>query len=93
VDYFGRVFLRGKEESVRADVPDLYTSGTVVNLNEFHAAILKGDCSNPTVAPSVRSNLTAILGREAAYRRSEVTLADLVKEGKKMEPDLKGLRS
>lgn len=92
VDYFGRVFLRGKEESVRADVPDLYTSGTVVNINEFHAAILKGDCSNATVAPSVRSNLTAILGREAAYRGTEVTLAGLVKEGKKMEPDLRGLK-
>jgi predicted dehydrogenase len=93
VDYFGRVFLRGKEESVRADVPDLYTSGTVVNIAEFHAAILKGDASNPTVAPSVRSNLTAVLGREAAYRGTELTLDALLKEGKKLEPDLKGVKA
>lgn len=93
VDYYTRVFLRGKEESVRADVGDLYTSGVVVNINEFHDAVTQGDYSNPTVAPSVRSNLTAVLGREAAYRAGELTLAELRKEGKRLEPDLKGLKT
>ena len=65
----------------------------MVNINEFHDAVTKGDCSNPTVVPSVRSNLTAILGREAAYRREELTLAALLKEGKKLEPNLKGLKA
>ena len=74
-------------------IGDLYTSGVVVNINEFHNAIVKRDCSNPTVVPSVRSNLTAVLGREAAYRRDELTLAALLKEGKKLEPNLKGLKS
>jgi len=92
-DYYSGVVLRGPETAVRGSVGDLYTSGAVVNINEFHDAILKGDCSNPTVAPSVRSNLTAILGREAAYRRDELTLAALLKEGKKLEPDLKGLKA
>ena len=78
---------------MRAKVGNLYESGTVVNINEFHDAILKGDCSNPTVVPSVRSNLTAVLGREAAYRREELTLAALLKEGKKLEPNLEGLKS
>jgi hypothetical protein len=41
----------------------------------------------------VRSNLTAVLGREAAYRRSELTLAALIKEGKKLEPDLRGVKA
>ena len=91
-DYYTGVMLRGPETAVRATVGDLYMTGTVVNINEFHAAILKGDCSNPTVLPSVRSNLTAILGREAAYRQDELTLAALLKEGKKLEPDLKGLK-
>jgi len=92
-DYYSGVVLRGPETAVRGSVGDLYTSGAVVNINEFHDAILKGDCSNPTVAPAVRSNLTAILGREAAYRRDELTLAALLKEGKKLEPDLKGLKA
>ena len=92
-DYYTGVTLRGPETAVRGSVADLYTSGTVVNINEFHDAILKGDCSNPTVVPSVRSNLTAILGREAAYSGRELTLASLLKQGKKLEPNLKGLRS
>jgi predicted dehydrogenase len=92
-DYYTGVTLDGPETRVRAKVGNLYDSGTVVNINEFHAAILKGDCSNPTVVPSVRSNLTAILGREVAYRRKELTLAALLKEGKKLEPNLKGLKS
>ena len=92
-DYYTGVVMRGPETAVRATVGDLYTSGAVVNINEFHDAVVKGDCSNPTVAPSVRSNLTAILGREAAYRRDELTLAALLKEGKKLEPNLNGLKA
>jgi myo-inositol 2-dehydrogenase / D-chiro-inositol 1-dehydrogenase len=92
-DYYTGVLLRGKETAIRGEVADLYKDGAVVNINEFHAAVTKGDCSNPTVAPSVRSNLTAILGREAAYRRDEMTLAALIKKGKKLEPNLKGLKS
>jgi hypothetical protein len=45
------------------------------------------------VAPSVRSNLTAILGREAAYRGGELTFAELLREGKKLEPDLRGVKA
>jgi len=93
LDYFGRVFLRGKEESIRVDVGDLYTSGAVANIHEFHRAVTAGDYTNPTVAPSVRSNLTAVLGREATYRRTELTLAELIAEGKKLEPNLSGLKS
>jgi predicted dehydrogenase len=91
-DYYSGVTMRGPETAVRGTVGDLYTSGVVVNINEFHDAIIKGNCSNPTVVPSVRSNLTAILGREAAYRRGELTLAALLKQGKKLEPNLKGLK-
>jgi hypothetical protein len=40
----------------------------------------------------VRSNLTAVLGREASYRRTELTLAGLIKEGKRLEPDLAGVK-
>jgi predicted dehydrogenase len=92
-DYYTGVTLRGPETAVRATVADLYSSGTVVNINEFHDAVLKGDYANPTVAPSVRSNLTAILGREAAYGGKELTLAALLKEGKKLQPNLGGLKS
>lgn len=90
MDYYSGVLMRGKETVVRGNVDDLYTSGAVININEFYDAVTKGDCSNPTVVPSVRSNLTAVLGREAAYRRTELTLEALIQEGKKLEPDLSG---
>ncbi len=92
VDYYSGVLLHGREAVVRGEVGDLYTSGVVVNINEFYDAVRKGDCANKTVVPSVRSNLTAILGRESAYRKQELTLAALLKEGKKLEPNLKGLK-
>jgi predicted dehydrogenase len=91
-DYFGKVWIRGKEFYDGGETGNLYTTGTQVNIREFHESITQGKWDNPTVAPSVRSNLTAILGREAAYRGGEVTLAALLKEAKKLEPDLKGLK-
>lgn len=93
VDYFGSVTLRGKETALRENVDDLYTSGTKINIDEFHKAVTDADHSNPTVVPSVRSTLTAVLGREAAYRKKELTLEALLKEEKKLEPDLNGLKS
>lgn len=91
-DYYSDVVVRGKE-FYRGSNPDLYTSGAKVNIREFHQAITEGRFDNPTVAASVRSNLTAILGREAAYRQGELTLAGLVRAGKRLQPDLRGLKS
>lgn len=70
----------------------LYTEGTVVNIDEFHQAITKGDFSNPTVAPSVRSNLTCVLGRTAGYEKREVTWAEIIDKKEVLTPDLKGLK-
>ncbi|MBI3849463.1 MAG: Gfo/Idh/MocA family oxidoreductase [Verrucomicrobia bacterium] len=92
-DYYTGVMMRGKEDAVRAIVGDLYKDGAVANINEFHEAILKGDCSNSTVAPSVRSNLTAILGREAGYKGGEITWNALLKKNQKLQPNLKGLKA
>lgn len=91
-DYFSEVWIRGKD-FMRERVDNLYTTGAQVNIREFREFIAQGKCDNPTVAPSVRSNLTAVLGREAGYRKTEVTLAQLIKEGKKLEPDLKGAKA
>lgn len=91
-DYYGEVLVRGKD-FYRGNNPDLYTSGAKVNIREFHDAISRGRVDNPTVAASVRSNLTAILGREAAYRQGELSMASLLRAGRRLEPDLKGLRA
>ncbi len=91
-DYFSGVLLKGKE-AYKGLEPNLYTTGTETNIREFHQFITTGNYSNTTVAPSVRSNLTAILGREAAYRRTEVTWHQLLQENARLEMDLRGLRS
>jgi myo-inositol 2-dehydrogenase / D-chiro-inositol 1-dehydrogenase len=91
-DYYSDVWLRGKD-FYHGNNPELYTSGAKVNIREFHHFITGGKFENPTVAPSVRSNLTAILGREAGYKRGEITLAKLIKEGKRLKPNLTGLKT
>ncbi|MCL5096898.1 MAG: Gfo/Idh/MocA family oxidoreductase [Candidatus Omnitrophica bacterium] len=92
-DYYSDVFIRGNEPYKGGNVGNLYTTGAQTNIREFHQFIAGGNYQNPTVAPSVRSNLTAILGREAAYRGGELTLDALLREGKKLEPDLTGVKS
>jgi len=92
-DYYTGVWLRGNDQALRENVGDLYTSGVIVNINEFYDAIVSGNCANATVAPSVRSNLTAIMGREAGYRGGELTWQALLKQNKHLEPNLKGLKA
>ncbi len=92
-DYFSNVWIRGNEPFPGGNVGNLYSTGAQTNIREFHQFVVAGKCDNPTVAPSVRSNLTAVLGREAAYRGGELTWADLIREGKKLELDFRGVRS
>ncbi len=91
--YFGEVKVLCDDAYNGGKMANLYTDGVVNNIATFHKAITSGDCSNPTVAPSVRSNLTTILGRTAAYRRDEVTWDEIIKANEKWEADLKGLKA
>lgn len=90
-DYYSNVYIRGEEVYDGGNVGNLYTTGAQANIQEFHQFIAERKYENPTVAPSVRSNLTAVLGREAASRGRELTLSELVKENQKLEPDLRGV--
>lgn len=64
---------------------NLFTDGVISNIATFYESITKGDFSNPTVAPSVRSNLTTILGRTAAYKKAEVTWDEMLTASEKWE--------
>ncbi len=96
-DYYTHVWIDGmpecRYEGGKWKHGALYEDGTVVNIKEFHEAVTKGDCSNPTVAPSVRSNLTCVLARTAAYRKREYSWDEMMKEQERWEPDLKGLKA
>jgi myo-inositol 2-dehydrogenase / D-chiro-inositol 1-dehydrogenase len=91
--YFGIVHIIGEKSYKGGKLGNLYTDGAVQNIADFHASITKGDYSNPTVAPSVRSNLTTILGRLAAYRKAEVTWDDMLKTAEKLEFPTAGLKA
>ncbi|MBK9137873.1 MAG: Gfo/Idh/MocA family oxidoreductase [Verrucomicrobia bacterium] len=93
--YAGKVTLRTKDDAFNGDSRNLYQDGAVRNIATFHQSIAKGDFSNPTVAPSVRSNLTTILGRMAAYRRGkeEVTWTEMMNRAEKWEFPLGQLKA
>ena len=90
--YASHVAIRGALPYEGGESPHLYEEGAVRNIATFHDDITQGRFSNSTVAPSVRSNLTTILGRTAAYRRAEVSWDELVKTQEKLDPKLHGLK-
>jgi predicted dehydrogenase len=73
-------------------VVGLYGNGAKRNVAKFHECITKGDCSNPTVKPSIDATLATILGREAAAKRKTVTWGEMMKANKKVPVDLTGLK-
>jgi myo-inositol 2-dehydrogenase / D-chiro-inositol 1-dehydrogenase len=92
-DYTGAVTIRGKHPYEGGRMTNLYTSGAQRNIESFYNAITSGKYDNPTVVPSVRSNLTSILGRTAAYRGREVSWSEMITECETLKPDLTGLKS
>jgi myo-inositol 2-dehydrogenase/D-chiro-inositol 1-dehydrogenase len=90
--YFGDVNIRGKTPYEGGKVDNLYTNGAIRNIATFAECIMQRQFANTTVAPSVRSNLTTILGRTAAYRRGDVTWAEMIEAGEKLDPKLSGLK-
>ncbi len=91
--YGGNVLIRGKNFFRGGASPGIYKDGAIANIAEFRRCIAAGDTANPTVEPSVRSNLLTILGREAAYTGELVYWEKLVKSDKRVEADLKGLKA
>ena len=72
---------------------NIFTEGVQRHIATFYESITEGDHTNPTVAPSVRSNLTTILGRTAAYKNAEVTWTEMMRANEKFKLDLKGLKA
>ena len=91
--YFGKVTFKSTEYSRTGDVGNLYSTGAEANIATFHESVTAGECSNLTVGASVRSNLTAILGRTAAYQQGVVTWAEMMRQQEKLVADLKGLKA
>jgi predicted dehydrogenase len=90
--YAGDVTIKGKENYAGGRDTMLYTSGAVRNIATFHDQLTSGRLDYSTVAPSVRSNLTTILGRTAAYKYAEYTWDELMRSEERLDPQLDGLK-
>jgi len=91
-EYGGAVVIRGENFFNGGRTAEIYEAGAVNNIAAFHKSITTGDFTNPTVAPSVQSNLITILGRKAAYEKRRVTWEELLKDEERLEPNLSGLK-
>lgn len=92
-EYGGQVMIRGAKFYKGGRCPGIYADGAKANIAEFHRRITAGEFDNPTVAPSVQSNLITILCRTAAYAKSSLTWDALLTKGETLALDLKGLKA
>lgn len=90
--YGGQAFVRGPEDAYRGEVENLYEAGAVRNIARFHECVTTGNAANDTVRRAVDGALATILGREAARRRTRLTLAQLRSENQRLEVNLDGLQ-
>ena len=94
LSYWGKAYLRGGPHHVPGGaVENLYEAGAVRNIATFYEAVTGGHTENESVQPAVDSALVSILGREAAARRTAVTMKEILEANKRLEMDLEGLRA
>lgn len=94
VNYWGKSYLKGGPKHFGGGtVENLYEAGAMRNIAAFHTAVSAGDCSNATAARAVDGVLACILGREAAMRNKRMTMDELIRENRKLEVDLSGLKA
>ena len=92
--YGGKAFVRGGPKHYPGGpVVNLYEAGAVRNIAAFHQNVTQGRFENETVRRAVDGVLTCILGREAAARRTRLTMNELLKENTRLEVDLAGLKA
>ncbi len=89
--YGGDVWIRNGEKWEGGSTGPIFQEGAVNNIKDFWASIDAGDYLDNT-ADSVRSNLTAILGRTAAYKGRTVTWTEIMRKNEKMDGRLQGLK-
>lgn len=86
--YGGTVKITGDKPWEGGDTGNLYTSGTVNNIKDYHASVVEGRPLYDTVEESIRSNFTAILGRMAAYEKRVVTWDEMMASTETLDPKL-----
>lgn len=90
--YAGDTSIKGKANYAGGRDGSLFTTGAVRNVSTFYDQVSSARFDYGTVAPSVRSNLTTILGRTAAYKQAEFTWDELMRSEERLDPHLEGLK-
>ena len=94
LNYWGKAFLRGgKKHFGGGTVEGLYAAGAERNIARFYREVTRGSFANDTCQRAVDGVLTCVLGYEAADRHTRMTMDALIKENKRMDVDLTGLKS
>jgi hypothetical protein len=93
VSYGGQVRLKGPESAYSGEVTNLYEAGAVQTIADFYRRVTEGDFANATVSRAVDGVLTTILSREATMRRVQLTMDELFAENRRLELNLKGLKT
>ena len=91
--YWGKATFRSYDDAFNGEVENLYEAGAVRNIAAFYQSVTEGQFANETVARSIDGALACILGREAAERKQRLTMELVIKENRKLEVDLKGLKN
>jgi predicted dehydrogenase len=86
--YGGLVRITGDNAWMGAERDDTFKGGAVANVKAFVESIRNGKPLN-NAEQAVESNLTAILGRTAAYRHGTVTWDEMMASDEKLEAQLK----
>jgi len=86
--YGGLVRITGDNAWLGAEKDDTFKQGCVNNIKAFVASIRDGKPIN-NADQSAESNLTAILGRMAAYQQRLVTWEEMMKSKERLHADLK----
>jgi len=94
VSYRGKSYLRGGPKHFGGgNVESLYDQGAIRNIATFYQNVIERRCDNASVQQAADDALTAVLGREAAARRRELTMEELIQENQELHFDLSGLKS
>ena len=86
--YGGLIRITGENAWMGAEKDDTFRSGAIANVKAFIESIRTGRHLN-NADQAVESNLTAILGRTAAYQQRLVTWDEMMKSTERLQANLK----
>jgi myo-inositol 2-dehydrogenase/D-chiro-inositol 1-dehydrogenase len=89
--YSSHVAIEGKTKFRKN--ADIGESGTCKNIATFQDIVINAtDFSNTSAEYGARSTLAAVLGRDAARSKKELTWDEMMKKAEKLDPGLQGLK-